>query len=155
MNEDKIREIVYQAVQATKQENSGLVSDLHKIHKKTQDDLKKFSGIPLHKAFYGVASIFMVWVAWNSVQIYSQNSQLSTVINSQENTASALETYQTATDAKVNTLVNNLNDVKIDVATTKEIVKLMSTRFQINPDAVENRVNRELATTSNNPVSLK
>lgn len=150
-----MREIIYEAVQATKQENSGLVGDLKKIHKKTQDDLKRLPGIPLQVAFYGVASIFLVWVAWNSVQLYEHGGQLAAVIDSQKSTASALDSYKTASDSKIDSLVAGLNEVKVDVATTKEIVKLMSTRFQINPDAVENRINKQLATTSLNNISIK
>lgn len=160
MNEEKIREIIqevsFQVNQATKHENSGIFSDMKKMHKETQQTMK---AIPLQRAFYTVASLILLVMGWHLVITFNQNAKLATVITSQKNDKTQQEEYQSAADKRIDKLTDTVSSVQIDTAKTAALVDIISSsRFQINTAAVEQRVIKNLSTTSdatNKSISIK
>lgn len=85
-------------------------------------------------------------VGWNAAETVSQGKQI------EKNSAdiSALRDSLIDLKATSDATLTTAQGAQKDSAVVKEIVKLMSPRFQINADAVETRVIREVASSTQN-----
>lgn len=98
------------------------------------------SAIDIVKVAIGVIALVFGWLSWSSLKLIAVSEQIATIVSSQQNTHDGLEEYQNKTDKTLKEYGNDISKLSIDGATTKELVKLISYQFHINPAVIESRV---------------
>lgn len=102
------------------------------------------TSIGIVTAFGATAMVLFGWNGFNSLKIITQGEQAASIMEWQKNFTQSSKDYQDATDKKSEKISDDVGQLKIDVATTKELMKLVSDRYQINTAAVEARVINEV-----------
>lgn len=111
--------------------------------------MKRGTAIPITVALGGIVSAFVAWNSYNTVTLSEYGNQTAAIIEWQKSTDKNLEESQKEANEKFAKLTETVTEIRIDVATSKELNKLMSPRFEINPDAVEKRITKNLASSTN------
>lgn len=106
--------------------------------------IKGQTTIGIVTAFGGIALFLIGWLSWTSVKVISVSEQTASVLEWQENTDKNLKEYQDSTDETLEKVSGDITQLKIDMATSKELLRVLSLRFEINPDTIEQRVIREV-----------
>ncbi len=97
------------------------------------------SSVSLFIVFSATAVFMAGWLGWNSLKTIDLGEQAAAVLQWQQNNDKKLTDYQD----KLDNLGNDVADLKGDMRFTKELLSLISERYQIDPVAVEARVLRE------------
>jgi hypothetical protein len=84
--------------------------------------------------------LLATWNAFNSTKIYDIGSQAASVVQSQIDVKESLDKREEKIDEELSGFNDDITELKINAATTKELLKLMAPRFEIDGDAVEKRV---------------
>ncbi len=105
--------------------------------------IKEKTSIGIVTAFLAIITFVFGWTAWNSIEVINNGKDTAALIEGQKNVKDSLSSYQDVSDKKFDKLSDDVSQIKIDSATTKEIMKLVGDRYQINSEAVEARVIRE------------
>lgn len=89
--------------------------------------------------------VFLIgWIAWNSKTIVDIGKQNASIVNWQENTDKNLEDYQKTTDEKLEKISDDSTQIKVDIATIKELTKTLSFKSKIDVGAIEERVRQQI-----------
>ncbi len=94
------------------------------------------------------STAFTVGLGWSLIKTVALGEQAAAVVEWQKNTDKTLADYQESSEKKIDRLSDDVIELKITSGTTKELVKLISDRYQINTAAVEARVKRDVGSTS-------
>ncbi len=83
----------------------------------------------------------LIWCLNETVSI---GKQTATVIESQVKDHVRIDRLEDTSDGRYLKTTDDITDLKVDIATTKELTALIAQRYQIDPDAVEARIKREI-----------
>ncbi len=95
--------------------------------------------------------VYAVAIGWTALKAVATGEVVAALVEQNENLvesnkqiATALEAYQEKSDEKIDKIVSTVTEVSKDAATSKELLKLMAPRFQIESEAVEKRIIKEV-----------
>lgn len=109
--------------------------------------MKGATSIGIVTALSAITVLFMGWNGFNSVKVIGTSEQTAVLSQRQTDIESSITEYQSKSDKSSEKLSEDVGQLKLDMATTKEIVKLLGEINHINSDAVEARIIKEVQQT--------
>lgn len=102
------------------------------------------TSIGIVTALSAITVVLFSWNGWNSIKTIYLGEQTSAILEWQKTMDKKIDDYQDSADLTFEKIKDDVTQVKIDSSTTKELVKLIGDRYQINSSMIEDRVTRRV-----------